>query len=105
MRRMLQVRKESGIAFSKCVAVPETDNAGVLAILFEHAVDSTWSITVLNFGRNRAQGYFELPQLANKSADLIYSTEDETKRTVQISPEGGFSFDLEPLLAEVFTVK
>jgi len=105
LRQMLQVRKESGIAFSKCVAVPETDNAGVLAILFEHAEDSRWSITVLNFGRDRAHGSFELPQLANKSADLIYSTQNETKMTVPISQEGRFPFNLEPLRAEVFNVK
>jgi len=105
LRRMLRARKEIDIAFSKLVSVPETDNRGVLVMLFQDAKDDGWSISVLNFSRERVRGTAELPQLARKSADLIYSTHGETTKTIQLSAKGDFAFDLEPLQGQVFTVK
>jgi len=105
LRRMLRARRESGIAFSKLVAVPEVDNQGILVMLFEHPEDRGWSITALNFGREPARGIFELPQLARKSADLIFSTLGKTAKTIHISDEASFSLDLGPIEGEVFAVR
>jgi len=105
LRRMLRARKESLIAFSKLVSVPEVDKQGVVVMLFERPEDLGWIITALNFGREPVGDTIRLPQLAGKSARLIFSTHREKARSIQISDKGDFSLDLGPIQGEVFVVE
>jgi len=105
LRRMLRARKESLIAFSKLISVPEVDKQGVVVMLFERPEDLGWIITALNFGREPVRDTIRLPQLAGKSPQLIFSTHREKAKSIQISDKGGFSLDLGPIQGEVFVVE
>ena len=104
LKRMLRARKASRIAFSKLVAVPEVVARDVVVMLFQRPEDLGWIITALNFGREPVHDNIRLPQLAGKSAQLIYSTHSEKTKSVQISDMGGFPLELEPIQCEVFVV-
>jgi len=105
LKRMLRARKESGIAFSKPISVPEVDSRCVVVMLFERPEDLGWIITALNFGREPVGDTIRLPQLAGKSAQLIFSTQREKAKGIQISDRGDFSLDLRPMQGEVFVVE
>jgi hypothetical protein len=93
------------IAFSKLISVPEVDKQGVVVMLFERPEDLGWIITALNFGREPVGDTIRLPQLAGKSARLIFSTHREKARSIQVSDKGDFSLDLGPIQGEVFVVE
>ncbi len=105
LKRMLRVRKGSRIAFSKLVSVPEIDKQGVVVMLFERPEHHGWVITALNFGREPVSETIRLPQLAGKSARMIYSTHREKANIIRISDKGSFSLDLGPIQGEVFVVE
>ena len=105
LKRMLRARKESRIAFSRLISVPEVDKQGVVVMLFERPEDLGWIITALNFGREPVRDTIRLPQLAGKSPQLIFSTHREKAKSIQISDKGGFSLDLGPVQGEVFVVE
>ena len=105
LKRMLRARKESLVAFSKLISVPEVDKQGVVAMLFERPEDLGWIITALNFGRERVDEAIRLPQLAGKTPRLIFSTHREKARSTQISDQGDFSLDLGPVQGEVFVAE
>jgi hypothetical protein len=45
-----------------------------------------------------------LPELAGKSARLIFSTHREKAENIEISDNGDFPLNLEPIQGEVFVV-
>jgi len=105
LKRMLRIRKGSRIAFSKLMSVPEIDKEGILVMLFERPEHHGWIITALNFGREPVSDTIRLPQVAWKSARLIFSTHREGANIVRISDKGSFLLDLRPIEAEVFVVE
>ena len=104
LKRMLRARKASGIALSKLVSVPEVDKQGVVVMLLQRPEDLGWIITALNFGREPAAEAIRLPQLAGKSARLIFSTHREKAENIQIPDDGDLLLDLGPMEGEVFVV-
>jgi hypothetical protein len=105
LRRMFRVRKVSRIAFSKLISVPEVEKPGVVVTLFERPEHQGWIITALNFGREPFSEPIELPQLARRSAQLIYSTHGEKPKSIQISAKGSFPLELEPIQGRMFVVQ
>ncbi len=105
LKRMLRVRKGSRIAFSKLVSVPEIDKESAVVMLFERPEYRSWIITALNFGREPVGDTIRLPQLAGKSARMIYSTHREKANIIRISDKGSFSLDLGPIQGEVYVVE
>jgi trehalose synthase len=105
LKRMLRARKESGIAFSKLVSVPEVDKQGVVVMLLQRPEDLGWIITALNFGREPVADAIRLPQLAGKSARLTFSTHREKADNIEISDNGDFPLNLESIQGEVFVVE
>ena len=105
LKRMLRARKESGIASSNLVSVPDVDKQGVVVMLLQRSEDLGWIITALNFGREPAADAIRLPQLAGKSARLIFSTHRENAENIEISVNGEFPLNLEPIQGEVFVVE
>jgi maltose alpha-D-glucosyltransferase/alpha-amylase len=105
LKRMLRARKESRIAFSKLISVPEVDSRGVVVMLLQQPEEPGWIITTLNFGRERVADTIRFPQLAGKSARLIFSTHREKAEGVQISDRGDFSLNLGPIQGEAFVVE
>ena len=105
LKRMLRARKASRITFSKLVSVPEVVSHGVLVMLFQRPEGLGWIVTALNFSREPIRDNIRLPQLAGKSAQLIFSTSGEKIKTIQISDMGGLPLELEPIQGEVFVVE
>jgi trehalose synthase len=105
LKRMLRARKESWIAFSKLMSVPEVDSRGAVVMLLQRPEDLCWIITALNFGREAASDTVQLPQVAGKSARVVYSTHRKKARSTQISDKGDFSLDLGPMQGEVFVAE
>jgi hypothetical protein len=105
LKRMFRARKGSRIAFSKLMSVPEVESRGVVVMLLQRPEDLCWIITAVNFGRDSVSETIRLPQLAGKSARLIFSTHREKAKGIQISDEGGFSLALGPIQGEVFVVE
>lgn len=103
--RMLQARRGSGLALSKLVSVPETDNHGVLVMLSEHPEDHQSIITALNFGREPARETVQFRELAGKSAKTFYSTRGDETGTIQISEKGDLVFELESAQGVVYMVE
>ena len=104
LKRLLRARKETGIALSKLISVPEVDSRGVVLMLLQRPEDLGWIITALNFGREPAGDVVRLPQLAGKSARLIFSTHREKAKNIQIPDDGDLLLDLGPMQGEVFVV-
>jgi len=102
LKRMLRIRKENRIAFSKLISVPEVDKQSIVVMLFECPEDFAWVVTALNFGREPVSDTIRLPQLAARSAKQIFSTHSEKAKSIQISDKGDFSLDLAPIQGEVF---
>jgi trehalose synthase len=105
LKRLLRVRKESQIAFSKLISVPEVGNRGVVVMLFQRPESLDWIITALNFGRESVYETISLPEIAGKSTRLIFSTHREEAKSIHISDKGGFSLNLRPMEGEVFVVE
>ena len=105
LKRMLRARKESLVAFSKLISVPEVDNQGVVVMLLKRPEDLGWIITALNFGRETVSQIINLPEIAGKSAQPIFSTHREKAKSVQISDRGDFSLDLGPIQGEVLVAE
>jgi maltose alpha-D-glucosyltransferase/alpha-amylase len=104
LKRMFRARKGSRIAFSKLISVPEVDSRGVVVMLLQRPEDLCWIITALNFGREPVADAVRLPELAGKSARLIFSTHREKAENIEISDNGDFPLNLEPIQGEVFVV-
>ena len=105
IKRMLQVRRESGLALSKLVSVPETDNHGVLVMFFQHPEDHRGIITALNFGREPVREAVQFPELAGKSAKTLYSTRGDEARTIHISAKGDFELELDSMQGVVYMLE
>lgn len=105
LKRMFRARRGSRIAFSKLVSVPEVDKQGIVVMLLQRPEDLAWIITALNFGREPVGDAVRLPELAGKSPRLIFSTQREKAKGIQISDQGDFSLDLGPIQGEVFVVE
>jgi hypothetical protein len=86
------------------MSVPEVESRGVVVMLLQRPEDLCWMITAMNFGREPVADAIRLPQLAGKSARLIFSTHRDKAKSTPISDEGGFSLDLGPMQGEVFVV-
>ena len=104
LRRMLRVRRDYEISSSRLVSAPQTEVDTVLAMVLERPEERTWTVTLMNFGQEPAAGTFIAPQLASRSAHMVYSTVGTIGESTLISESGTFSFDLAVLEAEVFTV-
>ena len=105
LKRMLGARKESRIAFMKTRSVSEVTNEGVLVMLFEHPEDLSFAITALNFGREPVGETIRIPEIAAKSAQLIFSTHPGRAEKIRISNRGDFSLNLRPIQGKVFVVR
>lgn len=105
LRRMLRTRRASRIAFSKLVSVPEVDKHSVVMMLFERTEHHGWIISALNFGREPVSETIRLPQLARKSAQLVFSTHTKKAKNIRIADNGGFPLDMEPIQGEVFIIE
>ena len=64
-----------------------------------------WIITAINFGREPVDEGILFPQVAGKSARMVYSIYGEETKSIQISEQGGFSLNLGPVQGEVFVVE
>ncbi len=105
IKRMLQVRRESGLALSKLVSVPETDNHCVLVMFFQHPEDHRGIITALNFGREPVRDTVQFPELTGKSATTLYSTHGDEAKTIHISAKGEFELELDSVQGVVYMVE
>ncbi len=85
--------------------LPEVANQSVVVMLFQRDEDTGWVVTALNFGREPAHETIMLPQVAGKSARMVYSIYGEEAKSIQISEQGGFSLNLGPVQGEVFLVE
>jgi trehalose synthase len=105
LQRMLRARKASRIAFSKLVAVPEVVVESIVVLLFERPEGQGWIITTFNFGQEPAHDIVRLPQMAGRTARLMFSTSGEKVKVIPISHMGGFELDLAPVQGEMFIVE
>ncbi len=103
LKRMLRARKDSGIALSKLVSVPDADSEGLVVVLLERPTG--WIVSAVNFGREPVGDVICLPELSGKTARRIFSTDTEEAASAQIADGGNFSLDLGPIHGEVFVIE
>ena len=104
LQRLLEARHQHGIERAYLAEVPQIAVEEVLAIVLTHHREERRTVVTFNFGRQPISGTFSSPGLAGCSATLVYATVDRPSAVTAIGPEGRFSFDLEPMSAEVYTV-
>ena len=103
LKRMFRARRDSGIALSKLVSVPEVDSDGLVVVLLERPTG--WIVSAVNFSREPVADVICLPELSDKTARRIFSTDSEEPQSVQIEHGGDLSLDIGPIQAEVFVVE
>jgi trehalose synthase len=103
LKRMLRARRDDGIALSKLVSVPEVDSDGLVVVLLERPTG--WIVSAVNFSRGPVADVICLPELSDKTARRIFSTDSEEPQSVQIEHGGDLSLDIGPIQAEVFVVE
>lgn len=103
LKRMLRARKDSGIALSTLVSVPEVDSEGLVVVLLERPTG--WIVSAVNFGRELAKDVVHFPELSGKTARRIFSTDSDEAGSLQISDAGDLSLALGPIQGEVFVVE
>jgi glycosidase len=103
LKRMLRARRDEGIALSKLVSVPEVDSDGLVVVLLERPTG--WIVSAVNFSREPVADVICLPELSDKTARRIFSTDSEEPQSVQIEHGGDLSLDIGSIQAEVFVVE
>ena len=105
LQRILRVRKGYGIAVSTLASVPETQSQGAVVMLLKIPDESGWVLAAVNFARESAQERIRLPELAGRSARLVYSTTGADGVRMDVSEQGEVSVLLGPIQADVFVVE
>ncbi|MGA1869577.1 MAG: maltose alpha-D-glucosyltransferase [bacterium] len=105
LKRMLRARIESRIAFSKLISVPKVSTYGSTVMLFKRPEGLGWLITALNFSHEPVLETIQIPQLAGKVTQVIFSTHREGAKSIKISTDGDFLLDLEPREGKLFLVE